>query len=184
MECASAKPLWQHGIDRLWEAYEADQIVCLDRKQGQRLARAMRIIGERPPYREVSRYIGEHWSRWPDVANWVREGWRSVDRAKTAFGRETHWFNTPLQLADVLVEEHEPQRRTEARLATVAHDAVDALVEAAQKPDTAGYQERKRQLADALLALHHLRYLRQGSGALGFENLNPGAAPRPVDVGK
>jgi hypothetical protein len=179
MARASAKPLWQYGIDRLWEEYEADLIVSLNRKQGRRLARAMRTVGERPTYREVSRYIGEHWNRWADVAKWVREGWRSVDRAEGTFGHETNWYNTPLQLADALIEAHEPQNRTEARLATVAHDAVDALVEAAEEADTAAYLKCKREVADALRAVHHLRYLRQGSGALGFKSLNPGAAPRP-----
>ena len=103
-----------------------------------------------------------------------------MDRAKTAFGRETHWYCTPLQLADVLVEEHEPQPTTEARLAAVARDAVDALVEAAQETDTTLYLERKRQVADALLAVHHLRFLRRGSDALSVaKDLNPQLAPRP-----
>jgi len=174
----AGKPLRQQGIDRLMGAYVTDD-THLTNRDARRLARAMRIIGKRPSYREVSHYIGAHWNRWPDVAALMRDGWRSVSRAQTAFGRESHWYGTPLQLADVLIEKHEPQLRTEARLAAVAHDALDALIEAAEQPDTATYLNRKRQLADALRAVQHLRYLRQGAGALGFQTLDPGAAPRP-----
>lgn len=172
------KPLWQHGIDRLFEGYE-QRDDHLTRNDFRRLARAMRIVGERPSYREVSRYIGEHWSRWQDVAPWAREGWRSVDRAQGTFGRENHWWLTPLEFADVLIEKYEPQPTTGARLAAIAHEAVDALVEAACETDTDLYLERKRRLADAVWAVHHLRFLRQNSGALGFRDLNPSAAPRP-----
>ena len=132
------------------------------------------------PYREeVSPYIGGLWKGWPWTVSMVRECWRSVDRAKTSLGRDRHWRGTPLYIPDMLIEEHRLRSSTELRLAAVAHDAVDALVEAAQEADTAIYLERKRQLAEAIVAVHHLRFLRQGSGALGFQNMNPEPAPRP-----
>lgn len=99
----------------------------------------------------------------------------SKDESRPRPALERH----PLYVPDMLIEERGLRPRTELRLAAVAHDAVDALIEAAQETDTAIYLERKRELTEAIVAVHHLRFLRQGSGALGFQNLNPEPAPRP-----
>jgi hypothetical protein len=179
METTLAKPLWQYGLDRLAKDI-GGSTHQLDRNRARKLARGLRMLGERPPYREeVSPYIGRLWEDWPWTASMVREIWRSVERAKTSLGRDRHWNGTPLYVPDMLIEEHGLRPRTERRLAAVARDAVDALIEASQEADTDVYLERKRQLAEALVAVHHLRFLRQGSGALGFQDLNPQPAPRP-----
>jgi hypothetical protein len=46
-------------------------------------------------------------------------------------------------------------------------------------PDTAAYLERKKELDAALIAVHHLRYLRFGSGELGFRDTDPEPPRRP-----
>lgn len=106
----------------------------------------------------------------------TRSCWRSVDRAKTSLGRNSHWDDTPLYDVDRLIEQHELRPVTEVRLAAVAHEAVDALIEAAHGDDTQAYLARRRELDAALIAVHHLRFLRHGSGALGFDDPSPQSA--------
>jgi hypothetical protein len=139
----------------------------------------MRMLGEHPAYREVSAYIGQLWDGWPHAASMTRTSWRSIYRAKTSLGRNNHWNDTPLYDPDRLIECHGLEPVSEVRLASVGRDAVDALVEAAHGDDTGLYLARKRELDAALVAVHHLRFLRQGSGALGFQDPNPEPPRRP-----
>lgn len=178
MGASPAKPLWKLGLDWLVEA-NGSGTHPLDRKRARQLARGMRMVGEHPPYPEVSAYIAELWDGWPHAASMTRECWRSVYRAKTSLGRNTHWDDTPLYAPDWLIERHGLHPVTEVRLAAAIHDAVDALTEAARGDDTGAYLARRRGLDAALTAIHHLRFLRHGSSALGFEDLNPGPARRP-----
>jgi hypothetical protein len=139
------------------------------------------MVGERPPLREVGRYANELWAVWLPAAQMVRETWRSVDRAKTSLGKDTHWDRTPLYVPDLLIEEYGLRPSTEERLAAVAREAADALVTAAGAADTAAYLDRRREFRAAATAVQHLRFLRHGSGALGFRHaLNPRPAPRPI----
>jgi hypothetical protein len=178
MEVSPAKPLWQHGLDWLVDTVDRSTHP-LDRERARKLARGMRMVGEHPPYREVSAYVGKLWDGWPHTASMVRECWRSVYRAKTSLGRDRHWHTTPLFQPDRLIEQHELRPVTEVRLAAVLHGAVDALLLAAQGDDTDAYLTRTRDLDAALIAVRHLRFLRHGSAALGFQDLNPEPARRP-----
>lgn len=137
------------------------------------------MLGENPPFPEVSAYVGQLWAAWPHAASMTRDCWRSVYRAKTSLGRDTHWHHTPLYDPDRLIEFHELLPVTEVRLAAVAHDAVEALIGAAQGDDNPAYLRRRRELDAAVTAVHHLRYLRHGSGALGFEDPSPEPPRRP-----
>jgi hypothetical protein len=178
MEPSAAKPLWKLGLDWLLEA-NGDGTHALDRDRARRLARGMRMVGERPPYEQVSSYIGQLWDGWPHGASMTRKCWRSVYRAKTSLGRSAHWDDTPLYDVDRLIEQHGLRPVTEVRLAAVAHDAIDALVAATQEDDTKGYLARRRELDAALTSIHHLRFLRHGSGALGFDDPAPQPPRRP-----
>lgn len=141
----------------------------------------MRMVGERPPLREVGCYASELWDVWLPAARMVRETWRSVDRAKTSLGKDTHWYGTPLYVPDLLIEKYGLSPSTEDRLAAVARHAADALVIAAGEANTAAYLDRRREFLAAATAVQHLRFLRHGSGALGFRHeLNPLPAPRPI----
>jgi hypothetical protein len=136
------------------------------------------MVGERPSLREVGSYVSESWDVWLPAAQMVRETWRSVDRAKTSLGKDTHWYGTPLYMPDLLIEKYGLSPSTEVRLAAVARQAADALVIAAGEANTAAYLDRRREFLAA--AVQHLRFLRHGSGALGFRHeLNPIPAPRP-----
>jgi hypothetical protein len=178
MDASPTKPLWQLGLDWLVDTV-GGSTHWLDRERARQLARGMRMGGERPSYREVSAYIGELWPDWPHTASMVRESWRGVYCAKMSLGRDSHWDNTPLYGPDWLIEHHGLQPVTEVRLAAVAHDALDALLQAAQEDDTAAYVARQRALDASLTAVHHLRFLRHGSGALGFKDWNPERPRRP-----
>lgn len=178
MAASATKPLWELGLDWLVEA-NGGGTHPLDRERARQLARGMRMVGESPKYEEVSAYIGELWAGWPHAASMTRECWRSVYRAKTSLGRNAHWHDTPLYDADRLIESHALDPVTEVRLAAVAHNAVDALFEAAQGGDTNAYLARRHELQAVLTAVHHLRFLRHGSGALGFEDPDPEPPRRP-----
>jgi len=179
MSSSVEKPLWQLGLDWLLE-YNGGGTHDLDRERVRKLARGLRMVGERPALGEVGRYAAELWDVWPHAARMVRDTWRSVDRAKTSVGRDTHWVGTPLYVVDFLIEQHGVSPSLEERLAAVARDASQALVTAAAGVETAAYLDRRRELAATVIIAQHLRFLRHGSGGLGFANeLNPLPAPRP-----
>ena len=177
MKSSAETPLWRLGLDWLLEC-NGEGTHYLDRERARKLARGLRMVGERPPLREVGRYADELWDVWPHAARMVRETWRGVDRAKTSVGRDTHWLRTPLFVPDFLIDKHGLSPGIEERLAAVARDAADALVRAAGEADAAAYLDRRRELAAAAIVAQHLRFLRHGSGALGFgHELN--RFPRP-----
>jgi hypothetical protein len=156
-----AKPLWKYGLDSLLEDI-GDSTHWMDRDRAFELARGLRIIGERPSYRdEVSPYIGQLWQGWRWTASMVRDCWRTVDRADTSRGRARTPRNHPLYVPDMLIAKHRLRPTTEARLASVARDAVDALARAAPNADAVVYRRRKREMAAALAAVDELRVLRE-----------------------
>lgn len=171
--------MWQLGLDWLLEC-NGEGTHYLDRERARKLARGMRLVGEQPSLHEVGRYVGKLWNGWPYAARMVRETWRSVDSAKTSLGRDTHWLGTPLSVPVFLIDKHGLSPSLEDRLAAVARDAADALITAAREDDTAAYLDRKRELTATTTVAQHLRFLRHGSGSLGFRNeLNPLPAPWP-----
>jgi hypothetical protein len=170
------KPLWQLGLDWLFETI-GGSTHPLDRARARRLARGMRMLGEHPPFRAVSAYVGELWRSWPQTASMVRTCWRSVYRARTSLGRDLNWENTPLYEPDLLIERHGIDRVTEVRLGAVAQRALDAFLEAAAEADADAYIARRHELDAALTAVHHLRFLRHGSQALGLKVI-PAEPPR------
>lgn len=179
MGSPAEKPLWQFGLDWLLGAI-GESTNYHDRERARKLARGMRMVGERPPLREVGRYVNELWGVWRPAAEMVRETWRSVDRAKTSIGKDKHWDGTPLYVPDMLIEDEGLSPSTEERLAAVARDATDALVGAAGEPDPAAYLDRRRDVLAAMTGVQHLRVLRFGSSGLGFrDELNPLPARRP-----
>ena len=137
------------------------------------------MVGESPSYSDVSAYIGELWRGCPRAASIVRGYWRSVYRAQTSLGRDSHWHCTPLYQPDRLIERFGLHPLTEQRLAAVTHSAVDALLQAAEENDTTSYVRRKRELDAALTAVQHLRFLRHGSSGLAFEDPDAEAPRRP-----
>jgi hypothetical protein len=174
----ATQALWQLGLEWLRETI-GSSTHPFDRDRARQLARGMRMVGERPSGSAVNGYISRLWPTAPWTRAMVRDCWRSVYRAKTSLGRDRHWHRTPLYVPDRLIELHGLQPVTEARLASLAHDAVNALVQAADDGDTGSYLQRTRELDAALCAVQHLRFLRHGSGALGFEDQSPEPPRRP-----
>src|SRR5215208_5216121 len=74
---ARDESLWRLGLDWLREA-NGGGVHPLDRDRARQLARGMRMVGEHPQYREVSRYIGHPWEPWPYAASMTRDCWRSA----------------------------------------------------------------------------------------------------------
>jgi hypothetical protein len=172
------KPLWQHGIDWLKEV-NGGATHPLDRERALKLARGMRMVGEHPPYREVSAYVGQLWDRNPNAASMVRTTWRSVYRARTSIGRGSRIHTTPLYQPDRLIDRQGLRPVTEVRLAQVAHEALQALLTAAEDGDRPGYAVRERELNAALTAVRHLRFLRYGRPTLGYDERDDDPARRP-----
>jgi hypothetical protein len=172
-----AKPLWQLGLDHLLEA-NGDGTHALDRERVVSMARGMRMVGENPPYRAVSAYIGKLWDVWPYAASMTRDGWRSAYRSRTSIGRAKRW-HSPLYWPDYLIEKHGLVPRTEERLIGVATLALEALG-GALNADATTYVSRRRQLDAAITSLEHLRYLRTGTDeSIGRRDLNPRHPQRP-----
>ena len=177
MACSIA-PLWKHGIHWLKDV-NGGATHPRDRERALKLARGMRMVGEHPPYREVSAYVGQVWNGNPHAASMVRTAWRSAYRAKTSIGRGSRIYATPLYQVDRLIESHGLRPVTEVRLANVAHDALQGCLEAAEVDASAVYAARRRDLDTALTAVQHLRFLRHGWAALGYEDDDDEPARRP-----
>jgi hypothetical protein len=152
------KPLWQVGLDWLWEA-NGEGTHPYDERRAFLLARGLRMLGENPAAKEVNAYIKGLW-REPFAAAMTREAWRSVYRARSSIGRSRR-SDAPLFQPDRLIREQGLRPSTEERLAAVAKRALDELIgAAAEEPDRAAFLDRERQLKEALIAISHLRYLR------------------------
>lgn len=161
MANVSQKPLWRHGLNWLRDTDPSTHWADRDRAFG--LAQGLRKLGAQPPYQgDVRRYVHELWDD-PHVVSMVRDCWSSVYRAKTSRGRARHSRSNPLYVPDMLIRDAGLRPTTEVRLAAVARDAVNALIESAPETD-ATYRHRKRELSAALTAVDELRSLRLRDG--------------------
>jgi hypothetical protein len=170
--------LWRVGLVWLREANQ-DGTHPLDRKRAINLARGMRMIGENPDSVEVNAQIRRLWSGHPPAAAMTRECWRAVYRVRTSIGR-THLHEAPLYQPDRLIENYQLEPSTEERLEAVALEAVRNLSRAAAESAVPPYLQQKRDLEDALTAIHHLRYLRLGPQSLGVRGLESETPRRPT----
>jgi len=125
------------------------------------------LVGERPTYDELKRYLRQLWPAFPSTQRQVRDLWRTFERnPHHRFRRITH-HEEPLYIVDLVCEEHQLSP-PEARLRSVAVSALEAVQDTAETADPARYATARADLDAALAAIEHLRRLRHGARALGL----------------
>ncbi len=178
----AANELWQHSLYWLEKSINVSLPHELDVRRMTNLLKGLWLVGERPTYEELKRYLRRLWPAFPSTQRRVREIWRAIERNPHHRFRRITRHDVPLYIVDVVCEKHQ-LLAPEARLRLVAISALETVLATVETADLARHAAARAELDASLSAIEQLRRLRHGARALNlwFDEDEPidGDAKRP-----
>jgi hypothetical protein len=161
----AANDLWQHSLYWLEESINVSLPHELDVRRMTNVLKGLWLVGERPTYDELKRYLHRLWPAFPSTQRRVRELWRTVERNPHHRFRRVTRHDMPLYIIDLICEQHQ-LLVPEERLRSVALSALEAVLDSAEIADPARHAAARSDLDASLAAIEQLRRLRHGARAL------------------
>lgn len=100
----AANDLWQHSLYWLEESINVSLPHELDVRRMTNVLKGLWLVGERPTYDELKRYLHRLWPAFPSTQRRVRELWRTVERNPHHRFRRVTRHDMPLYIIDLICE--------------------------------------------------------------------------------